>query len=180
MPDLLVSTAVTAVLAAGMFTAISTLQRSAAAANHHVKSQLTQSRLLDYISRDLRRALTVNVDTYQGSARINLTIPDYYDVAGRPREAEILNGGINYGGEGVPVSYYKVGGTVFRSAREVKTTLATDVERFEINFADSGKQTVGVSITFVPRFQFNTANAASSREGTATHATTLLRNKRIQ
>lgn len=181
LTDLLVSTAISSVIALGMFTAISSLQRCAAASNHFAQSQLQQSRILDYIALDLRRAQTVSVDTLKdGSKRLNLAIPDYYDAGGNARDAVIQNGGIAYGSSNVLISYYKVDGAVYRSAGGTQTELATDVEQFIINFTDSGKQTIGVSISFVPRFQFSSTGAASVRDGTAAYATTLLRNKRIQ
>src|SRR6478752_2776054 len=97
IPDILVGASVCAVLAGGMFTTISALRKTARASDHHAQSQIQQARLVDYISRDLRRALKVSVDTYEGSERLNLTIPDYYDPSGGPREPVIDGGGVVYG-----------------------------------------------------------------------------------
>jgi hypothetical protein len=179
LPDLLVSVAVSGVLAAGMLTTISAIQRSSAAANHHAKSQVQQARLIDYISRDLRRALSVTVDTYQGSERLSLKIPDYYDAAGVPREPVIDKGNVRYGdaGSGVQISYYRSGDTVYRSVNGTPTVLATDLDKFKIDYTDDGKQAVTVAINFVPRFQFDQSSNAG-RENTTAYATTLLRNKR--
>lgn len=76
LAEMLISAAITTVITAGLMTAIVALQKSAAASYHHARSQLQQARLIDYIARDLRRALTVNVDTFEGAERLNLTIPD--------------------------------------------------------------------------------------------------------
>src|ERR1041384_7512745 len=84
--ELLVAGAVSVGVAAGMYTAVSALQRTSAASLHHTRSQIQQARLLDYMARDLRAALTVNVDTFQGTERLNMTLPDYYDSAGTPRD----------------------------------------------------------------------------------------------
>jgi hypothetical protein len=180
LPDLMMSTALTALLAAGMLTAVVTLGKSATASYHHARSQAQQARLIDHIARDLRRALTVSVDTFQGGERLNLTIPDYYDSAGTPRDPTIANGGITYtsSGTNVPITYYMSGDKVYRTVRGQPVTLATDVQQFLFDFTDSGKQSVSVSISFVPRYQFNARDSQALRDGTRTYATTLLRNKR--
>jgi hypothetical protein len=180
IPDLLVSTAITAVLAAGMVMTITTLQKSSAASRHHAESQIRQARILDYIARDLRRALTVAVDTTPGGERITVTIPDYYDEAGRPRDPIIANGGIAYGavGASIPISYYRRAGVFYRSVDGDEFELATDVADFDVDFTDSGQQTVSVKITFVPRYRFGGREVSTLREGTAASATILLRNKR--
>jgi hypothetical protein len=180
MPELLVAGTISLAMAAGMYTTVSALQRTAKASLHHTRSQIQQARLLDYMARDLRAALTVNVETFQGSERLNLTLPDYYDSTGTPRDPVIDGGTVAYGGGGtsVPVQYYKLGDKVYRNANGHLTLLASDLEGFEIHFTDDGKQAVTISISFVPRFQFNGTVSAAVREGTTVYATTLLRNKR--
>ena len=58
--------------------------------------------------------------------------------------------------------------------------LATDVEQFVFDFTDSGEQAIGVSVSFVPRFQFSPSSSQSLRDGTTVFSTTLLRNKRTK
>lgn len=178
--DLIVSTAITAVISAGMLTAITTLQKSAAASQHYSESQVRQARILDYVARDLRRALSVAVDTTAGGERITVNIPDYYDTEGRPREPIIAGSGIAYGAAGasIPISYYRRAGTFYRNVNGTENALATNVDDFDADFTDSGKQTVSVKITFTPRYRFSGKEVSTLREGTAASATTLLRNKR--
>jgi hypothetical protein len=180
LPELLVAGTVSLAMAAGMFTAVSALQRTATASMHHTRSQIQQARLLDYMARDLRAALTVNVDTFQGAERLNMTLPDYYDSAGTPRDPVITGGTVSYGnpGSSVPVQYYRQGDKVYRSANGHATLLAADLSSFAIDFTDDGKQAVTISISFIPRYQFKGTTDATLREGTAVYATTLLRNKR--
>ena len=182
MVELVVSTAVTSILAAGMLVGIVTVQRSAKAAQHHAKSQVEQARLLDYVCRDLRRALTVAVDTHNGAQRIKITIPDFYETDGTPRDPVIAGGSVFYGDKANPVrvAYYKSGSVIYRSVNDVPYELATDVEDFVPSFTDDGKQVVGVSVSFVPRFQLNQRDVSALRIGTAAYAKTLLRNKRHQ
>lgn len=180
IPDLVVSTAITAVIAAGMLTTITTLQKATAASQHYAESQLRQARILDYIARDLRRALTVVVDNTAGGERITLTIPDYYDSKHVPRDPIIANGGITYtavGGE-IPVAYYRRAGVFYRAVSGVESVLATDVADFDADFTDSGKQTVSVKVTFTPHYRFGGSEVSTLREGTAASTTTLLRNIR--
>lgn len=183
LADLLVGTAVSGVIAAGMLTTISAIQRSSSASNHHTQSQIQQARLVDYIARDLRRALSVTVDQYAGAERLKLKVPDYYDASDPsnlvPREPVIDQGGVRYGaeGSGVEITYFKNATTVYRSVNGRSTPLATDLDKFQIDFTDDGKQAVTVAISFVPRFQFND-EGETGRQNTTAYATTLLRNKR--
>jgi hypothetical protein len=186
LSEMLIGSGLTALLAAGMLIGIVTIHRSFQAAQHHVKSQVEQARLLNYISRDLRRALTVKVDTFEGSQRITMSIPDFYTIdpaTGRevPREPVIRGGGVDYGDPSNPVSisYYKSGSVIYRSVDGQPSPLATDVNDFEPTYTDSGKQIVGVSVSFVPKFQLSATNVSGLRAGTSTYATTLLRNKRL-
>jgi hypothetical protein len=177
--ELLVASAVCAVITAGMFTAISALRKSSTASEHHSQSQVQQARLIDYISRDLRRAVKVNVETIEpGNERLNLKIPDYYDADGLPRDPVIESGRVRYGTGEVAVSYYKTGDSVYRAVNGGATVLASGLKKFEIDYTDDGQQAVSVAISFIPRYQYSEASAEGARAGTATYATTLLRNKR--
>jgi prepilin-type N-terminal cleavage/methylation domain-containing protein len=196
LTEVMIAAAVTAILAAGMLTGISTLRRSFQAAQHHAKSQVEQGRLLGYIARDLRRATSVKIEEAGGAQRLTVTMPDFYDGANKPRDPRIKDDEIEYAdavtdaADPVRVSFYKEGATIFRSVKrtsretglaveqESVTALATDVGDFLPNFTDDGKQSIGVSISFIPRFQLNPENVSDLRSGTAVYATTLLRNKR--
>jgi type II secretory pathway pseudopilin PulG len=180
MPELLIGAAISTVIAGGMVTTISALQHTTAASVHHAQSQIQQARLVDYISRDLRRAVSVNVDTFNGSERLTVKIPNFYDPAGQPREPVIDGGGVRYGdgGSEVTITYYIQGDKVYRSVNGLAAVVANDLASFKIDFTDSGKQAVTIAISFVPRYQFNRSNAEANREATTAYATTLLRNTR--
>jgi Tfp pilus assembly protein PilW len=178
MAEMLVASAVCAVLTAGMFTTISALRKSTAASEHHAQSQVQQARLIDYMSRDLRRAVKVAVEATDSGERLNLTIPDYYDSTGGPREPIIEGTGVRYGTGEVAISYFKAGQSVYRSVNGAGTELASGLEKFEIDYTDDGEQAVTVGVSFIPRYQYDEATAEQARAGTATFATTLLRNKR--
>jgi hypothetical protein len=189
--ELLMASAVTSVLTAAMFVGSITLQKSFRASQHYAQSQSSQLRLLDYVSLDLRRALTVQVPQRD---RIELTIPNFYNADGSVRDPEIARGsdgwmGIKYGAAPVNVAYYVeraadgVSGSLVREEAGVKTTIATDVRDFLPDFerstdlADKSEQVFKVSVTFAPKFRWD-GDGSSVRNGTRISTRVLLRNKK--
>lgn len=163
-------------LSAGIIVGALTIQKSFIASRHHVNSQAQQLRLLDYMNLDLRRALTVNC----AGGELTLTIPDYYNGLGVPNDPRISKGKISYGIGSTTIRYAKSGNTICRNVNGTLTTLATDVNDFDITLQDSG-QVIGISVTFVPRYRRNLTQTAADqiRLGTASYTSTLLRNKRV-
>jgi type II secretory pathway component PulJ len=188
LADMMVGTAIAAVIAAGMLTGIVALQRSFRAAHHHAKSQVEQTRLVSYISRDLRRAVHAEATKLFGRDALEIEMPDFYttDAQGTvvPREPTIRDGQVAYGDPSVKVlvKYYQKGGNLYRKVDTRETILATGVKDFLLQFTDeqgvTGGQVVGVSVSFVPKFQLNPANDGPLRAATTVYATTLLRNKK--
>ncbi|HEX8295635.1 MAG TPA: hypothetical protein VF593_05010 [Chthoniobacteraceae bacterium] len=173
LAELMVAATLSSLLCAGLITGSLVLQKSFMASRHHILAQAEQMRLLDYMGLDLRRALTVSTNFGQ----LTLTIPDYYDSLGEPRDPEIKNSLAVYGTSSKTITYYKQGSTIYRNESGALTALAEDVSDFELTFQDLG-QSIQVSVTFVPKFQFSQSKQGSVRSGTATFITTLLRNKR--
>lgn len=180
MPDVLMAAAVTVTIVGGLLTATVALQKSTAASQHYAECQFQQARVLDYIARDLRRALTVVVDPQAGGERLTLTIPDYYDENDRPRDPSLVGGRVCYGAPGsvVEIAYYRRAGVFYRSVDGAETALTSGVSGFDPHFVDSGKQTVSVTVTFLTRYRFHSVDATTLRAGTAASATVLLRNQR--
>jgi hypothetical protein len=179
--ELVVSTAILSLVAASMLVGISTIQRTFRASQHHAKSQIEQARLIDYVARDLRRALTAKVDLYDGSERLTVNIPDYYKADGTPNDPVISGRTINYGNPADPVviTYFKAGSTVYRGIDGFASPLVTDVQDFNLDFTDGGQQTVQISVTFLPRFRLAAGSTADVRAATTASASILLRNKRL-
>ena len=173
MAELLIALAIASLLSAGLTVGAVTTQKSFIASRYHMDAQAQQMRLMDYMNLDLRRALTVSTEF----ARLTLTIPDYYDSIGQPRDPVIKSGLAVYGSATRTVSYYKEGSTVFRAEGDTLVALATDVEDFQMTFQDLG-QSIRVSVTFLPKFQFDSKKWEAMRSGTTSYTTTLLRNKR--
>lgn len=173
LAEIMVAMSISSLLCAGLIAGSIALQKSFLAARHHILAQAEQMRLTDFMNLDLRRALSVST----GAGRLTMTIPDYYDSAGEPRDPQIKNGMAVYGPSAKTVTYYKEGATIYRMDGGLPVALATDVQDFQLTFLDLG-QSIQVSITFIPKFQFSTNRQSTARDGTATFTTTLLRNKR--
>jgi Tfp pilus assembly protein PilW len=176
LTELMMAVTISSVLVAGLLVGAISVQRSFLASRHHVDSQAQQMRLMDFMNLDLRRALWVKTETEAG--RLTVKIPDYYGSDGQPRDPEIVRGDARYGTSTKTVEYYRSGSSFFRKEGTVITELATDVTDFKPAYADDQGQSIMVSFTFLPRFQFSESNREGVREGTATYSTTLLRNKR--
>jgi type II secretory pathway component PulJ len=176
LTELMMAVTISSVLVAGLLVSAASIQRSFVASRHHVDSQAQQMRLMDYMNLDLRRALAVKTET----ERLIIQIPDYYDsddIDRKPRDPEIVRGQIRYGTTNRTVEYYRSGSAIYRKEGSVQTELATDVTEFKLAFQDLG-QSIMVSVSFLPKFQFGKASREGVRDGTATYSTTLLRNKR--
>jgi len=173
LTELMVSMAASTILCCGLVTGSILLQKCFLASRKHVIAQAEQMLLMDYMNLDLRRALTVSTNF----GKLTLTIPDYYDSTGNPRDPQIHNGTAVYGPSPKTISYYQNGATIYRSDGATLLPLATNVSDFQLAFQDFG-QSIKVSISFIPTFQFSTTGQANARNGTATYTTTLLRNKR--
>jgi Tfp pilus assembly protein PilV len=185
--EVVIASAITVTLAGILAVGLITVQRTFAASEHHANSQTAQIRIVDYIARDLRRALTVTARA--GGNGIDLTIPDYYANADTrivtPRDPQITaTGDVVYGTRRIPISYSeridaKGNHLVCRTYDGVETVLATDVEKFDLDFpAGFNGDVFTVTVSFVPRFQMSGAARERMREGTTVFNSTLLRNKR--
>jgi prepilin-type N-terminal cleavage/methylation domain-containing protein len=172
--EVLIASSIFSIMTAALFALSMSLQKTFRACSNQLRCQSEQLRILDYMALDLRRALTVNAEP----TRLTVTIPNYYDAAGNPSAPVIDKGRVEYGASALPVtvSYYKQGRAIYRESGGKRQEIGSDVDDFDIQIAEAGK-TASVSLSFLPRFQF-TSSPLGYREGTATHITTLLRNRR--
>jgi len=177
--ELLIASAVAALAVAAVLAGAIAMQRSFVAAEDFAVAKTDQARLSDYITLDLRRALSVTVGNGDGNPIVTMQIPDYYDPDGLPRTPTISNYVADYGDPAQPVTvvYRKVGSSIYRQENaETPREIAANVEDFQIpKPIDLGK-VVKTQVTFAPRFE-RTATAAA-RTATTVYSTTMLRNKR--
>ena len=175
--EVLIAASIGALMLAALLSGATAMQRCFVAAEDFAVAKTDQARLSDYIALDLRRALTVTVGT-GGSTILTVTIPDYYDSNGNPRDPKVTEYVASYGDPAKPVvvTYQKIGSSIFRQENaDPAQEIASNVEDFIPNVKDLGK-VVTTTVTFAPRFQ-RTATAAA-RSGTTLYSTTLLRNQR--
>lgn len=180
LPELLVFTALSGLMAAALYTGALALQRSFFAAQHFVRTQTEQMRVLDYIARDARCATAVS---WSGDRKtLNLMLPDYYDLTDpdnpMPRPPKYATGGqVIYGnGALVPVSYFKKGKTIVRKVKNEETVLVGDVESFELTFPEAiNPKSIQATVSFIPKFGRKASE--SLREHNKGSVTLLLRNK---
>ena len=128
--------AISSLLCGGLMTASIALQKSFIASRHHILAQAGQMRLIDYMNLDLRRALTVSTNT----GRLTVTIPDYYDSFGAPRDPQIQGGLAVYGPASKVITYYQTGNTIYRTEGATTMAVCTDVSDFQMTFLDLGQR----------------------------------------
>ena len=166
------------------------LQRSYSASDQYAKAQNSQLRVMDYLTRDLRRASLVYNNTADPS-QISVQVPDYYDtydakgnptLASNPRDPTITTGSPVSGPNPLTITYYRdtttlslmrqVKWTADGVAKQSDTVIADGVQNFETSFANYGS-IVQATITFQPIFEKN--KLAMAREGTTLRAAVTLR-----
>jgi Tfp pilus assembly protein PilW len=180
MPELLIASGIGSLIIGCLVVGAMTLQRGYSAAEHQLRSQVDQMRIVDYITRDLRRASTAT--TTNSNRKLIVTLAD---MSSRdPVSRELLapapsGGGIRYGAAPVTVSYYVEGDTFIRQQGDEKQVIATKrIEQFLASIA--AFPLVSFELTFTPIFSSGSAQAAqdAARVSTAVwvrNATGLLR-----
>lgn len=182
--ETIIATAMGGVIIGAFLVSATTLQRSFSATQAYSASKRDQMRLTDYLTLDLRRALTVVAPT-TGNEILSITIPDFYEEDGTPRTPVINRLVADYGIPPLPpetrvmpvtVIYSRQGSSVYRQeGSKPITEIAVNVQDFQITVQDLNK-VIKTRVSFVPKFQPTTGAAA--RETTTLHSTIWLRNKR--
>ncbi len=154
--------------------------RSLNTADDYSYQSNAQLRAMDFIARDLRRAITVTIPT--GGASINLTLPDYYTAYdsdgnpnGNPITPTIVNGAVVYADSAKPlsVSYSVSNGQLIRTQTIQATgavsslVICSKVTDFQLAFVWQST-TVTYTITFDPKYQSvsSSLNAGTKIAGT--------------
>lgn len=203
LAEVSVACSIAAIILLAITVGSTSLQRTFAGSDGGLKATADQMRILDYIARDVRQALTVTVSN--SGQTLTLTTPDFIDSSGNPRLPTIKPGSSNYGlpqgvvdygssASPVTVTYFPAAAPtppsttyVFQAngpywIRQVANTTGTtqtvisrDCTSLQISFTDQ-TSAVTTSISYAPRYNFQ--NQANSRLGTMLYVTTTLRNIR--
>ena len=154
-PEVLIAAAIGTTLTACLIVGAITLQRGYSAAEHQVRSQTDQMRIIDYITRDVRRA--TRVEAQNTNRKLVLDLPELVEEAesGSPTRKVLRrptirpDGFLQYGTSPATVSYYVEGDTFIRQENTTKLVIATGrVEQFE---ALIEMPVVKVKLTFTPK-----------------------------
>ena len=193
LPEITLALAVSGVVFGAILTSSTSLQKSFNALDSYFGTHMQQIRIVDYLSRDVKRGLIVT--TSADLQTVTVTIPNYIIQAGDPEA--VVNPAlvgmprtptmaytpsgwqVNYGNTTSTVVYSISGLSILRTENGTVTTIAsstdqlvpltTDVELANTEYAKT-------SITFQPIF--TSGGAAASRSGTTVYSTAYLRNKR--
>src|SRR2546421_7811896 len=193
LTEIMVTLAISSVALGAILTSSASLQKSFNAIDSYFATHMQQIRIVDYLSRDVKRGLIVT--TSADLQTVTVTVPNYIIQAGDPEA--IINPAligtprtptmaytpsrwqVNYGAATSTVVYSISGFSILRTENGTVTTIAsstdqlvpvtTDVELANTEYAKT-------SITFQPIF--TSGGAAASRSGTTVYSTAYLRNKR--
>ena len=193
LPEITLALAVSGVVFGAILTSSTSLQKSFNALDNYFGTHMQQIRIVDYLSRDVKRGLIVT--TSADLQTVTVTIPNYIIQAGDPEA--VVNPAlvgtartptmaytpsgwqVNYGNATSTVVYSISGMSILRTENGTVTTIAsstdqlvpltTDVELANTEYAKT-------SITFQPIF--TSGGAAATRSGTTVYSTAYLRNKR--
>ena len=165
MVEALIGASIGSIVMAGLMLGTVALSRSFRAVEDFSNGTIDQARVLDYIARDVRRALSIAVTATPPT--LTVTVADQY---ANPTPARVFNEpvvsatGIIYGTSPVEISYVLDGGNISRLENGIGPVIATNIVEFSpiIDPADPDAKTVTTSITFAPRFQATASSDATA------------------
>jgi len=193
LPEMSVALAASSVILGATLTSSTSLQKSFNAIDNYYGTHMQQVRIVDYLSRDVKRGLVVT--TSADLQTVTITVPNYIIQAGdsegvinpaligTPRTPTMVytpsGWQVNYGNTTSTVVYSINGMSILRSENGTVTTIASSTDQLvplttDVELANT--EYTKTSITFQPIF--TSGGAAASRSGTTVYSTAYLRNKR--
>jgi len=193
LPEMSVALAAGSVILGATLTSSTSLQKSFNALDNYFGTHMQQVRIVDYLSRDVKRGLIVT--TSADLQTVTITVPNYVIQAGDPEAvvdpalvgtprtptmAYTPSGWqVNYGAATSTVTYSINGLSILRTENGTVTTIASSTDQLvplttDVELANT--EYTKTSITFQPIF--TSGGAPASRSGTTVYSTAYLRNKR--
>jgi prepilin-type N-terminal cleavage/methylation domain-containing protein len=191
--EMMVALGLSGVALGAVLTSSISLQKSFNAVDNYFGTHMQQIRIVDYLSRDVKRGLIVTTST--DLQTVTVTIPNYLIQAGDPEAVAnpLLVGTprtptisytpsgpqVNYGNTTSTVVYSINGLSILRTENGAVTTIASSTDQLvpqttDVDLANTAY--AKTSITFQPIF--TSGGAAAERSGTTVYSTAYLRNKR--
>ena len=188
-----VGLAISSIVLAAAITASVGLQKSFNAIDNFFATHMQQIRIIDYLSRDVKRGLAVTTSVDLQS--VSITMPKYLveagdaealanpSLIGTPRTPTISysrsGSQVNYGSSTTSVVYAISGQSILRTENGVVTTIASSTDQLVPQSTDvelANTEYTTTTVTFQPIFTSN--NVAAERTGTMLCSTAYLRNRR--
>ena len=193
LAEILTAMAIAVVIFAAIITASLAMQKSFNAVDHYFATHIQQVRIIDYLNRDVKRALICTTSANQQT--VTLTIPKYIIQSGdaeavsnpslvgamrNPTISTATSGvQVNYGTATSTVVYSINGASILRTEDGVVTTVASSTDSLVPKDSDTeltNTEYSTMAVTFLPIF--TSGNAADERTGTTVFSLAYLRNKR--
>jgi prepilin-type N-terminal cleavage/methylation domain-containing protein len=191
--ETMIAIAISSLTLAATLIASIALQKSFNAVDNYFATQVQQIRIIEYLSRDVKRSYIVTSAT--SPQTVTCTIPNYIIQAG-DADANSTNVGtrrnptVAMSGNGVTVDYgttpttstvvYSISNqSILRTENGTLTTIASSTDNLLPSWLDvdlSNTEYLTSSITFLPIF--TSGGATAERSGTTIFSTAYLRNKR--
>jgi prepilin-type N-terminal cleavage/methylation domain-containing protein len=193
LPEMMLAIAVSSVVLGATLTSSASLQKSFNAIDSYFATHMQQIRIVDYLSRDVKRGLIVT--TSADLQTVTVKVPNYIIQEGDPEA--ILNPAlvgtartptITYTPSGWQVFYgtttttvvYSISGlSILRTENGTVTTIASSTDQLVPQTTDvelANTEYTKTSITFQPIF--TSGGSPAARSGTTVYSTAYLRNKR--
>jgi prepilin-type N-terminal cleavage/methylation domain-containing protein len=193
LTEVMLALAISSVILGAILTSSASLQKSFNAIDAYFGTHMQQIRIVDYLSRDVKRGLIVT--TSADLQTVTITVPNYIIQAGDP-EAVIdptrvgtprtptmaytpSGWQVNYGPATTTVVYSISGLSILRTENGTVTTIASSTDQLVPQTTDvelANTEYAKTSITFQPIF--TSGGVPASRSGTTVYSTAYLRNKR--
>lgn len=144
--EMMVVTAITITLLAASFTSLGALTKSFSAADNYFSTHLQQIRIIDYLSRDVKRSTIVTTSTDRTA--VTCTVPNYVVQEGDP---EALSDPASIGKRRTPSVTITSNGAVIDYGRTVKDAAVSEIlpvitsSTAKFTAADVGKGLAGPS-----------------------------------
>ena len=182
-----------ALILGATMTAAMSLQKSFNAIDSFFATHMQQIRIVDYLSRDVKRGLSVT--TSLDLQTVTITAPKYIIQAGdaeavanpalvgTPRTPTIVNTPsgqqVNYGATSGTIVYSINGLSILRTENGAVTAIASSTDQLVPQTTDvelANTEYAKTSVTFLPIF--TSGGTVAERTGTTVYSTAYLRNKR--
>jgi len=193
LAEIMIAMAASAVVFGGTMTSTTALQKSFNAIDNYFATHMQQIRIVDYLSRDVKRGLIVT--TSVDLQTVTITTPNYIiqagdpeaianpSLIGAPRTPTITytpsGPQVNYGNTTSTIVYSINGLSILRTENGTITTIASSTDQLVPETTDvelANTEYTKTSVTFQP--MFTSGGSIAQRSGTTVFSTAYLRNKR--